>query len=257
MHRYNVINGKKNYNYCRLKYSSKGIRYSAEEIAHSDAFRLPRSTEESCEPERNNAKYVGFTKSQNNLTKFVRTSKVIFFFRQYFWHFRLPCFEKVIQNQSFLFQQTEWRACFLREMLWNQTEFRVVFSSTELFGKKFQEFACIFVPWYGILSIFLFCGMPERNSQSFLFRETPRIPSEQTICFLYSAFRGIIFLLEIPNPTQNASRGIACASNALSSNLYEDDIVKSYLLYFRSATFFKQQQFGGFPAHRSGRAGVL
>jgi hypothetical protein len=42
----------------------------------------------------------------------------------------------------------------------------------------------------------------ERNSESFLFRVTARIPSEQkTNCFVYSVFRGIMFLLEIPNST--------------------------------------------------------
>ncbi len=34
----------------------------------------------------------------------------------------------------------------------------------------------------------------ERNSENFLFRETGRIPPEQTNCSLYSDFRGIICL---------------------------------------------------------------
>ena len=57
--------------------------------------------------------------------------------------------------------------------LFNGTEFRVVFSSTEGFGTEFREF---------------------------LFRGTAGIPSEITICSDYSVFRGIIFLSEIPNP---------------------------------------------------------
>jgi hypothetical protein len=52
-------------------------------------------------------------------------------------------------------------------------EFRVVFSSAEGFGTEFRDF---------------------------LFRGTTGIPSEITICSVYSAFRGIIFWSEIPNP---------------------------------------------------------
>jgi hypothetical protein len=58
--------------------------------------------------------------------------------------------------------------------LFNGTEFRVVFSSSEGFGTEFRDF---------------------------LFRGTTGIPSEITICSVYSVFRGIIFLSEIPNPT--------------------------------------------------------
>jgi hypothetical protein len=55
-------------------------------------------------------------------------------------------------------------------------EFRVVFSSAEGFGTEFR---------------------------GFLFRGTAGIPSEITICSVYSVFRGIIFLSEIPNPNYN------------------------------------------------------
>jgi hypothetical protein len=58
-------------------------------------------------------------------------------------------------------------------LLVHGTEFRVVFSSAEGFGTEFQEF---------------------------LFLGTTGIPSEITICSVYSVFRGIIFLSEIPNP---------------------------------------------------------
>jgi hypothetical protein len=54
------------------------------------------------------------------------------------------------------------------------TVFRVVFSSAEGFGTEFRDF---------------------------LFRGTTGIPSEITICSVYSVFRGIIFLSEIPNPS--------------------------------------------------------
>jgi hypothetical protein len=40
-----------------------------------------------------------------------------------------------------------------------EQEFRVVFSSAEWFGTEFQVFSSIFVPWHGIPSCFLFCGM--------------------------------------------------------------------------------------------------
>jgi hypothetical protein len=50
---------------------------------------------------------------------------------------------------------------------------KVVFSSTEGFGTEFRGF--------------LFCG-------------TAGIPSEITVCSVYSVFWGIIFLSEIPNP---------------------------------------------------------
>jgi hypothetical protein len=55
-------------------------------------------------------------------------------------------------------------------------EFRVVFSSAEGFGTEFRDF---------------------------LFRGTIGIPSEITICSVYSVFRGIIFFTEIPNPSRN------------------------------------------------------
>ncbi len=99
-----------------------------------------------------------------------------------------------------------------REMVWN----------------GFQGFASIFVLWNGIPSYFLFrrrvrngirmvcfyfCSaernselfyLPgkgsERNSERFLFRGTAGIPSEITICSVYSVFHGIIFLAEIRNP---------------------------------------------------------
>jgi hypothetical protein len=64
---------------------------------------------------------------------------------------------------------------------------------------------------YGSLLLFLFHGMEfrvvfsfaeefETEFRDFLFRGTTGIPSEITICSVYSVFRGIIFLSEIPNP---------------------------------------------------------
>jgi hypothetical protein len=62
----------------------------------------------------------------------------------------------------------------LLPFLLHGTEFRVIFSSAEGFGTEFRDF---------------------------LFRGTTGIPSEITIRSVYSVFRGIIFLSEIPNPT--------------------------------------------------------
>ncbi len=111
--------------------------------------------------------------------------------------------------------------------VWFGTEFRVFFSSAEGFGREFREYSSFFVPRNGIPSSFLhrwsvlkgiprfcfyFCST-ERNSEffssaeefgtefrEFLFRGTAGIPSEIAICSVYSVFRGIIFLSEIPNP---------------------------------------------------------
>ncbi len=59
-------------------------------------------------------------------------------------------------------------------LLFHGTEFRVVFPSAEGFGTEYRKF---------------------------LFRGTVGIPSEITICSVYSVFRGIILLSEIPNPS--------------------------------------------------------
>ncbi len=59
----------------------------------------------------------------------------------------------------------------------------------------------------------------EQNSESFLFCWTAGIPSEQTIYFVYSIFRGIIFLSEIPNPSQNI---INPQHKCNSTNIFRD-----------------------------------
>jgi hypothetical protein len=72
------------------------------------------------------------------------------------------------------------------------TEFRVVFSSAEGFGTEFRDF---------------------------LFRGIAGIPSEITLCSVYSVFRGIIFLSEIPNPICICSRILQSASKNSKKNL--------------------------------------
>jgi hypothetical protein len=109
------------------------------------------------------------------------------------------------------------------------TEFRVVFSSAEGFGREFWEYASIFGSTERnskLFSLPLKCS--EGNSESsllflfngtefrvvfssaegfgtefrgFLFRGTAKIVLEITICSVYAVFRGIIFLSEIPNPS--------------------------------------------------------
>ncbi len=80
------------------------------------------------------------------------------------------------------------------------TEFRVVFSSAEGFGREFREFASNFGLRDGIPSCFLVRGRVRNGIPRILFRGTVGILSEITICSVNSVFRGIIFLSEIPNP---------------------------------------------------------
>ncbi len=85
--------------------------------------------------------------------------------------------------------------------LFPRTEFRVFFSSAEVFGREFREFASIFVQRKGIPSYSSSAEGFGTEFRGFLFRGIAGIPSEITICSVYSVFRGIIFLSENPNPT--------------------------------------------------------
>ena len=124
-------------------------------------------------------------------------------FWHYFWNFGLPCL--VLSS----------------------------FFSAEWFGTEFREFASIFVPRNGIPSCFFFRWSVRKGIQrdifyfllngtefrvlfssaegfgtefrDFLFRGPAGIPSEITLCSVYSVFRGIIFLSEIPNPSSGVS----------------------------------------------------
>ncbi len=78
---------------------------------------------------------------------------------------------------SLLLKGSEGNSESLLLFLVRGTEFRVVFSSTEGFGTEFRKFS---VP---------------RNSAG--------IPSAIIICSVFSVFRGIIFLSEIPNSRGN------------------------------------------------------
>jgi hypothetical protein len=88
----------------------------------------------------------------------------------------------------------------LLQVWYHGTEFRVVFSFAEGFGRQLWEFACIFVQRNGIPNCFLFRGrvlngIPRvsvpRNSRNFVGNNHFSV---------YSVFRIIIFLSEIPNP---------------------------------------------------------
>jgi hypothetical protein len=82
---------------------------------------------------------------------------------------------------------TEFREiCFY--LLLHKTEFRVVVFSAECFRTEFREFVSIFLPGYNIRSIFPLRNGSARNSESFQFCRTARIPPEQTFCSVYSVF---------------------------------------------------------------------
>ena len=87
-----------------------------------------------------------------------------------------------------LFSSSERNSQNLHLFLFHGTEFRVIASSAEGFGTEFRDF---------------------------LFRGTTGIPSEIAICSVYSVFRGIIFLSEIPNPSHTI---YACRVLSLDSS---------------------------------------
>jgi hypothetical protein len=73
----------------------------------------------------------------------------------------------------------------------------------------------------------------ERNSESFLFRETAGIPSEIPICSGYSVFRGIIFFLEIPDPSSEPSRypsGELQTVFGMAAYTLSDETIKFFLV---------------------------
>jgi hypothetical protein len=139
-------------------------------------------------------------------------------FWHYFWYIRLPRFVLSWYLFHGMVRNGTPRVCFY--FLLHGKEFRVVFSSAEWLVTEFREFASIFVPLNGISSFalfrrrvrnrtmrvcFYFCSTGqilscflsaegfEMEFRDFLFRGTTRIPSEITICSVYSIFRRIIF----------------------------------------------------------------
>ncbi len=136
-----------------------------------------------------------------------------------FWHyfeiFGYSAFEKVIQNETFLFQHTELRACFLCEILCNKIP-RVwfYFSSTVQNSEHFT----------------LPRNCSERIFESYLFRGTAGIPPEQTNCSVYSVFHGIIFFIgnEIPTNYETFQR-----INQQITILFENTFSNMWVLYIR------------------------
>ncbi len=96
-------------------------------------------------------------------------------------------------------ESSEWNSESLLLFRFHRTDFRVVFSSAEGFGRESLEFASIFCSTERNSELF---SLPrkgsERNSVSFLFRGTAGIPPEIIICSVYSVFRGIIFCRKFP-----------------------------------------------------------
>jgi hypothetical protein len=111
---------------------------------------------------------------------------------------------------SFFLHGTEFRRCFLfRGMVWNGIP-RVCF----YFCFEEQNSELFSLPWKG----------SERNSERFLFRGIARIPSEISICSIYSIFRGIIFLSEIPNPTHEVKNHAVPRERKILARLTQFDI---------------------------------
>ncbi len=85
-------------------------------------------------------------------------------------------------------------------LIWfHGTEFRVVFSSAEWFGREFWEFASIFVQLNGIPSCFLFCvrvrnGIPRVFSSE----EQPEFPWKQPFVSSIPSFTELFFCRKFP-----------------------------------------------------------
>ncbi len=123
---------------------------------------------------------------RNYAKKFVWQNSVkIHLFWHYLWNFRLPRFEKVIQNDSFLFQKTELWACFRP-----RNALEIFFESLLLFLFHGTEFRIFSLPrnaseWnFGEFSV-------QRNSWNSV---------GTNHLFVYSIYWGIICLSEISNP---------------------------------------------------------
>ncbi len=161
-------------------------------------------------------------------------------FRHYFWNFGLLRFalSSFSSAEWFGTEFPEFASIFVAR---NGTEFRLVFSSAEQFGRECSYFCCternselfslllkgsegnsdrlLLYLFNGTgLLLYLFNGTGFRvvfsstegfgtEFREFLFRGTAGIPSEITICSVCSVFRGIIFLSEIPNPIPNPNTG--------------------------------------------------
>ncbi len=129
------------------EYARNSFRYSAEESAHSEAFRsLQKSLFRSSERKEIAWKKIVLPKIlilQTELTACFRPRHAS---------------ERNSEFLSLPRKGSEQNSKCLLIFLFHGTEFRVVFSSAEWFRMEFRAFACNFVPWYRIPSIFLLCG---------------------------------------------------------------------------------------------------
>jgi hypothetical protein len=73
----------------------------------------------------------------------------------------------------------------------------------------------------------------EQNSESLMFRGTAGIPSEIPICSSYSVLRGIIFLVEIPNPSSESSwypSGELWTVFGMAACMLSDETIKFFIV---------------------------
>jgi hypothetical protein len=83
----------------------------------------------------------------------IRTAAAQFLSWEYFFEFSVLCLCSVPQKSS---NASDRNSESLLLFLFHGTGFRAFFSCMKWFGTEFREFASIFVPLYGIPSIFLF-----------------------------------------------------------------------------------------------------
>ncbi len=94
----------------------------------------------------------------------------------------------------------------------HRKEFRVVFSSAEVIGRKFREFASFFVQWNGIPSCFLFRGRVRNGIPRLSVPRNSRNSVGNNHLFRLFRLPRNYFLSEIPNPKLYFYRGLRIAS---------------------------------------------
>ncbi len=127
-----------------------------------------------------------------------------------FWHFWLSHLEEVILKMKVsCSSKHNWERFFFREMFLKKIpKVCLYFCSTERNSESLLLFLFHDTEFRAIFSSRI-C-LQERNSESFLFRRTAGILSEQTVRSVYSVFRGIIFLVGNPEPSTMPVYGIQC-----------------------------------------------
>ncbi len=144
-----------------MEWTRIGFRYSAEESAHSE-FRRRANSKTGNGMEQNSMGKISFTKQPKNKMICMYLKSLLF------WHYFeifgcRVCFKLFSLPRNGSEKHSESLLLFL----FHGTNLRVVFSSTEVFGTEFQEFASIFVPRNGISSCFLFHGRIRNRIREF------------------------------------------------------------------------------------------